>query len=105
MKSKTVYHRIPKTRARKYYNSGLKIILLPCKVSESILTDHTWLKPTEISIFDCEYYTHKFDRTVSEYIYYNCNNTQVGKYPHYYISEEELAKYEMCKMMCNEEEL
>lgn len=105
MTSKVAYHKIPKDRARKYYNYGLTIILLPCKVSESVLTDYTWLQPTKISIFDCSYDTHKFDRTVNEYIYYNCNNSQVGKYPHYYISDEELAKYEMCKIMCNEEEL
>ena len=89
------YNKINKPTARKMYNLGCSIMLLPCKVR----LDNEWVKPTTISLFDSEYDINEFNRAVNDYEYYNCN-AELGYYAHYYVSDEELAKYEMCNLMC-----
>ena len=46
-----VYKKINKPTARKLYNNGITIYLLPCKVSETALTSKNgWVSPVEISL-------------------------------------------------------
>lgn len=101
------YKRITKPNARKMYNSGITIRLLPCKVGESVLTgvpnDFDWIKPVEISMFTSTDEINKFDRAVANYTYYNCN-ADLGYYPHYFVSEEDFNKYQMCEYMCQKGE-
>ena len=97
------YKRINKPTARKIYNHGCDILLLPCKVSESALYDSTsdncWVRPTCINIIDSKSFENKFDRAVVNFEYYNCN-AELGYYAHYYVSLEDLEKYSMCRLMC-----
>lgn len=84
------YKRVNKATARKLYNQGCTILLLPCNVSESALDgNNCWVKPVIISVDTCDEMFNKFDRTVREFQYYNCNS-ELGYYPHYYVSEEEI---------------
>ena len=95
------YKRITKPNARKMYNHGCDILLLPCKVSNTAIQDKSpWIKPVTINILNCEHEVNKFDRTINDYEYYNCN-AELGYYAHYFVSEEELEKYNMCQLMCN----
>ena len=95
-----VYKKINKPTARKLYNNGITIYLLPCKVSETALTSkNSWVSPVEISLFTCTHSANKFDRTVNDYEYYNCN-AELGYYASYYVTEEDLASHEMCEVMC-----
>ena len=91
------YKRINKPTARRMFRKGYSIQLLPCKVSDSVLTkvphDYDWIKPIEISLDTCKHETNHFDRTVNEFEYYNCN-AELGYYAHYYVSEEDYKKYE-----------
>lgn len=94
------YKRVNKPTARKMFNMGCSILLLPCKVNESAVDgSHPWVKPLNINITKCEYEMNQFDRTVRDYEYYNCN-AELGYYSHYYVSETELDKYKMCQLMC-----
>ena len=95
------YRKVTKPNARKMYNSGCTILLLPCKVSDSAVNgSHPWVKPFEISFLDTSESSNQFDRSVNLYEYYNCN-AELGYYAHYFVSEEDLSNYEMCKLMCN----
>ena len=95
-----VYKKVNKPIARKLYNNGITVYLLPCKVSETALTSkNSWVNPVEISLFTCAHSANKFDRTVNEYEYYNCN-AELGYYASYYVTEEDLASHEMCEVMC-----
>ena len=83
------------------YNSGYNILLLPCKISESAIYNRdSLISPVTISIMDSEHDSNKFDRTVNEFEYYNCN-AELGYYSHYYVSEHDFEKYNMCKLMCD----
>lgn len=97
------YKRVNKPTARKMYNQGCSILLLPCKVSESALYDSTshnhWVRPYSMSLMTSEEETNRFDRAVNTYEYFNCN-AELGYYAHFYVSEEELDKYKMCLLMC-----
>lgn len=95
------YKRITKPIARKMYNHGISILLLPCNVIDSIVDgSHPWLKPITISLFTSEDDSNKFDRAVNAYEYYNCN-AELGYYSHYFVSEEDYNSYQMCNIMCN----
>ena len=86
------YKRINKPTARKMYNHGCDILLLPCKVNDSLVEGtHPWLKPVTININSCEHNDNKFDRTVNEYEYYNCN-AELGYYSHYFVTVEDFIK-------------
>ena len=90
------YKKVNKPIARKMYNKGYTIKLLPCKVSDSVVTgvphDFDWIKPVEISEKTCTHDANKFDRSVNDFEYYNCNS-EMGYYSHYYVSEEDYNKY------------
>ena len=95
------YERVNKSTARKMYNHGCSIFLLPCNVGESALTGlNPWVSPIVISILDSDSNINKFDRAVNNYEYYNCN-AELGYYAHYYVTPEDLQSYNMCKLMCN----
>ena len=88
------YKRVTKPNARKMYRMGCNILLLPCKVNDSVVDgSHPWVKPVTINSSGCKYDAiNKFDRSVNEYEYYNCN-TELGYYAHYFVSEEDYNKF------------
>lgn len=97
------YKKINKPTARKMYNHGFSIFLVPCKCRfvDPESDEKSWVTPVKISILDCEEEQNKFDRTVNAFEYYNCN-AELGYYPAFYVKEQD---YELYKKggICNEE--
>ena len=90
------YNKVNKPTARKMYNMGYDILLLPCKVNAFIVFDKNYrgfIQPVTINIKTCTEDMNKFDRSVDSYVYYNANNAELGYYAHYYVSEEDYNKY------------
>lgn len=80
-----MYKKVTKPIARKLFNEGVDIYLLPCKVSETSLTGKGFIiSPCIIS--KSEEGDNQFDRVVNYFEHYNCNN-EMGYYAHYYIKE------------------
>ena len=90
------YKRVNKPTARRMFNKGYNVQLLPCKVSENVFKVskkyYIGVLPTEISLSTSSHEVNHFDRTVNEYEYYNCN-AELGYYAHYYVNEEDYTKY------------
>ena len=95
------YKKVNKPTARKMYNSGLSVFLLPCKCrfpdSDS---QFSWVLPIEINMFTTEESENKFDRSVNSFEYYNCN-AELGYYASYYVTEQDYSSYKMCDLVCN----
>lgn len=89
------YKRVNKATARKMYNHGCSILLLPCKVR----FENEWIKPYSMSLMTNEEKSNRFDRAVRTYEHFNCN-AELGYYAHYFVSEEDFNNYNMCKLMC-----
>lgn len=90
--NKDLYKRVNKPTARKMYNHGCSISLLPCKINESALYgSYSFIKPVTINILDCKHDSNKFDRTVNDFEYYNCN-AESGYYAHYYVTIDDFIK-------------
>lgn len=70
------FKRITKGVARKLFNKGHDVYVLPCNVR----LDSIWVSPT---LIPKEY---DFDKVINEYTYYNCNR-ELGTYCSYYISK------------------
>lgn len=68
---------VNKTVAKRLYNAGHEIHLLPCQVN--INTSWGLLYTTNAE--ECD--NVPFDSMVNAFTSYNCN-TQLGRYPHYY---------------------
>lgn len=85
--------KINKAKARKMYNAGFEIALLPCKVSAAAFEVHGWIRPITINFETSKDSINRFDRTVDAYQYYNCN-AECGYYPAYYVAEEDIKTYE-----------
>lgn len=102
------FKRVNKSVARRMYNMGFEVKLLPCKVNSAIALDptaqgHFWVNPstikqdspTSVQLEDKSFKLcadSTFDRLVNTYTYYNCN-AELGYYPHYFVSEEDHIKY------------
>ena len=95
------FKRVTKPIARKMFNSGITIYVLPCKVKETALDCQSWIQPAifDITSTQLDSLYNKFDRAVNEYEFHNCN-AEVGYYAHYYVTEEDMEKYEMCNILC-----
>ena len=70
--------RINMTQARKMYNEGTSIYLLPSKAVPGSI----WILPVKISRDESN--PHDFDGEVNAYRYYNCT-AETGKRVHFYI--------------------
>ena len=74
------YKRITKTTAKKLFNAGKTIALLPCKANPLSI----WFSFYPLNKNSVEHYTDKsFDLFVNNFEYYNCNN-QTGRYTAFY---------------------
>lgn len=74
--------RVRKNLARKAYEAGYEVFLLPCKIE----LGNPYISPIAFT-YD-EQGWDSFDLLVANYTWYNCNK-EVGLYPHFYISELE----------------
>ena len=72
------YERVKKPLARRHYNQGREVLLLPSKVG----LDSAWIKPYPISKKSQE--GEDFAKVVKNFEYYNCN-AECGTYTHFYI--------------------
>lgn len=73
--------RIRKDKARKLYNDGIAITIVPCKVSPYSM----WY--SGVRMVNHPDAPREFDSYINEFEYYNCNN-ETGRYTAFYISEE-----------------
>ena len=72
------YTRINKSEARKLYNLGRHITVLPCKANPN----SPWFSNSAVSK---ESTNKKFDTLVNEVTYYNCNTAELGRRPAFYV--------------------
>ena len=72
------YTRINKSEARKLYNLGRPIVVLPCKANPN----SPWFSNSTVSKESTD---KDFDALVNEFTYYNCNIPELGRRPAFYI--------------------
>lgn len=81
------YRKVNKVVARRLYNEGVQVHLLPCKVNAHIVFDplykYVWIQPSILSTDSGV----TFDTAVNTFEYFNCNS-ELGRYAHYYIKTE-----------------
>ena len=70
--------KIRKNTARKLFNNGHELIIIPCKCAPG----RVWLTGFKICKNNLE--NADFDRLINEFEYYNCNS-ELGRYTHFYI--------------------
>lgn len=90
-----IYTRISKRIAKKMYNDGQSVYVVPCKVYPS--DNNYWITPYEIAYtaemqqIDLEYptlaYQHTFESRMANFEYYNCNY-ELGYYTAFYTKME-----------------
>ena len=71
------YTRINKSKARKLYNLGRPIVVLPCKANPN----SPWFSNSTVS----KESDRDFDTLVNEFIYYNCNTAELGRRQAFYV--------------------
>jgi hypothetical protein len=71
-----VFIRVNKTKAKNIFNSSCAVLLLP----SNIRPNNMWIGFHRLNNQD------DFEKQVSNYIYYNCNE-ETGLYPKYYIKK------------------
>lgn len=77
--------KIRKDRARKLFNEGRAIKIIPCRANPASI----WMGFIEIQKdlpFAKEHEGNTFDKIVNAFEYYNCN-PEMGRYAHFYIEE------------------
>lgn len=76
------YKKITKTTARKLYNAGKTIAMLPCKMHP----ENLWQPPYHVSSVNND----NFETVCNCFRYYNCNYTETGKYISFYEVKQDL---------------
>jgi len=71
-----IFKQINKTMARKLYNDGRTINLIPCKCG----INGIWVNLCQVNNSEGQ----NFDSMLNSYYYYNCI-PELGLYPHYFI--------------------
>ena len=79
------YIRIDKRIAKRLFELGCGVVLVPSKCRPS------WLVSYEINN-ECDYFT--FESQVNNFMFYNCI-TELGKRVHYYITTENADYYKI----------
>jgi hypothetical protein len=95
MKNINGFTKINKQKAKRLYNEGKKIYIVPVKVYPDFKGQ--WIKPFELQYTnemkqrDVEYpglaFEHTFDSRINNFEYYNCN-PELGNYTAFYIITE-----------------
>ena len=71
------YRRVRKDVARKIYNNGGSVYMLP----ENIRLDNAWISPMEMSG------SIPFSDYVNAYEFYNCLNSETGKKAKFFVAD------------------
>lgn len=74
--------RLNKSQAKKYFNSGKRLYMLPCKVK----FNNPWMIPFHFTKDEIGGAT--FDYVVNMYEYHNCRHNETGKHVSFYAEEE-----------------
>lgn len=75
------WKRISKRTAKKYYNEGKGVYLLPCNFNP----ENIWQAPMLVKYSQEKDY---FNRSVIAFEYYNCGDRERGYYAAYYVRNE-----------------
>ena len=75
--------RVQKKTARKLYNQGLEILIVPNKVDPL----NRWGIGYYANKDDGDGFERDFDKVVSYFEYYNCQYNELGKYAAFYAKE------------------
>lgn len=75
--------RITKKAARNVFENGGKVYIYPVYANPA----SPWFKG--MPAIQKKYTEYDFDSYVNEFIFYNCNYSELGKYPAYYIQDHE----------------
>lgn len=78
--------RVSKRRAKSAYNAGYDVIIAPVNMEPF----DPWRTHARVSNKRRWGVDVTFDSIVNEYEYYNCNSSELGRYPAYYIRTEVL---------------
>lgn len=78
--------RVNKRRAKSVYEAGGDVIITPVYVDPF----NIWRPHARISSKRQWGVDVTFDSIVNEYEYYNCNSSELGRYPAYYVRTEVL---------------
>lgn len=78
------YKKIDKRNARKRWNNGESILLVPCKHNPNSNLYFVFGSLVNKSDADCD----TFDSVVNQFEYYNCQYGELGRYAAYYIKED-----------------
>lgn len=81
----TQYRRVDKRIARKLYNEGRDIHVVP----NNVRINNSWGIGVDIQKDREANQGYTFDQIINEFIFYNCGYTKTGRYPAYYIKEGE----------------
>lgn len=81
------FERITKKQARIAYNNGLTVLLCPVNLHPFSI----WFRAVDLSK---NWNTEKdFDKQINAFEYYNCPNTETGKYTAFYIPVKEVDRF------------
>lgn len=71
------FKRISKKEAEKAYNNGLSVLWCPVKCNP--------LSVFSFKVAISKEYNRTFEERYDSFVWYNCNNNEVGTYPAYYM--------------------
>lgn len=74
------YKRVTKRTAKKLFNAGTTIYLLPCKAC----LNSYWFSPYAMEYNHVIENGENFDTMINSFEFYNCNN-EMGKYTSFYV--------------------
>ena len=81
------YKRINKNAARAAYMDGLTVIICPCNLRPTQYAHRINRKDREQLVIDEIGVKNDFNNRVNSFEYYNCINSETGKYAAFYIEE------------------
>lgn len=75
------WHRVTKKAAERLYNDGEYIIIAPCNIRPELYGS------IEHNAGPAAEYNDRFNNIVAAFTWYNCINSETGRYPAFYIAE------------------
>lgn len=81
------YKRISKTAARSAYMGGSTVIICPCNLRPAQYAHRINRKDRAHLVIDEIGAMNDFNNLVNSFEYYNCPNSETGKYAAFYIEE------------------
>lgn len=83
------FERIDKAKARRAYNNGLTVLFCPCNLRPGSF----WGLDMDMNKVNQNCAGVDFEKLVNAFEYYNCTNTETGKYTAFYIPVEYVDRF------------